>query len=125
MSMNVDIGDAIRANPDLLRSVTAATEYLRQLPEELSLPAVARWRYAGTGADAVELTLIDDASTWEYPSPTTATKTTRTPQIADAYGRESFVRRAWLDLLTARHGKVRTRIGQLLAQYERENPDGE
>ena len=59
--MTVEIDEAIRRDPELLRDVEAATAYLGRLPEEnptLRLPEVARWR-RGVAAGQIELMLSE------------------------------------------------------------------
>lgn len=118
--MKVEIDDRIRANPELLRAVTEATEYLRGLPTRTPPPAVVHWGYTGPTGDTVELSLSDDVA-----DPRSMTSTTRPPKLYGHSNRDSFVRWAWISLLNVRSDGVHARINQLWEQYDREGGDAE
>ena len=61
-AMAVEIDEAIRRDPDLLRDVEAATAVLRELPgriETFKPPSLARWQLARGTAGHLELGLYD------------------------------------------------------------------
>ncbi len=54
LTTRVEIADAIRADPELLCDVEAATAYLVSLPRRVEPPALVRWSLAPTQPDRAE-----------------------------------------------------------------------
>ena len=129
-TMAVEIDEAIRRDPELLRDVEAATAYLDTRHEWARPPAVVRWELARTQPErpdhrpAVVLKLVDwpDYDGAEAASPPLSRVRTR-----GADYREDAVLRVWTKLLQQRSRVILDRLAADFAaeDAEREALDAE
>ena len=117
--MTVEIDDAIRRDPELLRDVEAATEYLRTMPTRVEPPHVARWRRADM-AGAMPMLELDDKGGVD---PVRAVFQRRV--LSDRYGRESAIRQTWRELLKQRSETAHKRVEAMLAELDAEEANGQ
>ena len=118
--MTVEIDEAIRRDPRLLRDVEAATAVLAELPKEipiLSLPALVRWQSSSDAPDRLELGLYDS------PSREGVGTRRRIPAslLATHQLRAHAVLRSVSDLLSARieaRPSIESLFGQLIENME-------
>ena len=117
-TMTVEIDEAIRRDPRLLRDVEAATAYLRSLPRRVGPPHIARWSRPDWAEECPTLEL-DDGEGLEPIRSAIAGNVLR-----DRDGRESAIRWAWLDLLEQRSETAHKRVEASLAELEAEEASG-
>ena len=117
-AMTVEIDEAIRRDPQLLRDVEAATAYLLALPQRVEPPHVVRWRRPDLAVAPTVLELDDGAGL----DPVRAS--IPRPVLQDRPGRESAVRWAWLDLLEQRSEVAHSRVERTMAELEAGGVDG-
>ena len=116
--MTVEIDEAIRRDPRLLRDVEAATAYLLTLPEYVPPPRATRW-WRPTKIDDYVVLELDDR---EGGNPVSHIFFDRVRR--DKSRRESAVRWAWIDLLEHRSKIAHSRVAQTMAELEAEGADG-
>lgn len=113
LTMRVEIADEIRADPELLRDVQAATDYLDTMHERIEPPMLVRWELARDQPDrpehrpAVVVTLSD----WpEYGSVTASSDPLSRTRTQNPEGREWSVSRLWTKLMQNRSRVILDRI---------------
>ena len=115
--MAVEIDEAIRRDPELLRDVEAATNYLRSLPERVPPPMSVKWLTAGVlGNYFLELA---DAAAFDP-----IRHAVRRSQLRSRPEQESVVRWAWIELLGRRLDVARSQVESTLAELEAEEALG-
>ena len=118
--MTVEIDEAIRRDPELLRDVEAATAYLLSLHEWTGPPAVARWVPVGGRADrpttdtSLILTLTDHA---DYDS-RVVDRLLPTRDVRDGDRRDQAVRSLWTKLLQSRSKVLSDRVATAISRID-------
>ena len=118
--MTVEIDEAIRRDPRLLRDVEAATAYLLSLHEWTGPPAVARWASADGRAERptintdLVLTLTDQA---DYDS-RTVNRLLPTRDVRDGDRRDQAVRSLWTKLLQSRSKVLSERVAAAISRID-------
>lgn len=127
-AMTVEIDEAIRRDPELLRDVEAATAYLDTLHLRGEPPAAAHWRLAqGHSArpdhrPAVVLSLVDqpDDDSIRVESAPLDRARTRGEGL-----RDQAMRRLWTALLQSRSRILHRRVTLAISRIESEGDDGD
>jgi hypothetical protein len=106
----VEIDDRIRANPDLLQSVTATMAYLGRTVSGVPLPASIRWRFLPLDPGSIELLLSDST---DFTDPVVR-RVFRVTDLNDEYAREVGILRTFGDLLQIRSKNHMAHIDELI-----------
>lgn len=113
LTMRVEIADAIRADPELLRDVEAATAYLDTLHSRIEPPAWVRWELAPTQPDRVEHrpAVVVTIGDWpEYGEETATSDPLSRVRTKSADIRERAMIKLWGRLLRNRSDVIVDRI---------------
>ncbi|MBA4064557.1 MAG: hypothetical protein C0501_12765 [Isosphaera sp.] len=106
----VEIDDAIRANPGMLRAADEATAHVLKLVGNLTPIGVIRWRVAPHDPEFIELRMIETPEL----GGAVATHTFPARYLNDPVSRDTAARRPFGDLLEKRSAANMARIDQLI-----------
>src|SRR5262245_47831333 len=116
----VEIDDRIREQPELLRAVNDATQYLREHATEVPPPALIGWRYADADGKLLQLTLGDTLD----GSGRTVRRNYWARWVLDPVSQQICVLKTWRELLGMRSDESMARINQLISQLKEEIAHG-
>jgi hypothetical protein len=110
----VEIDDRIREQPEFLRAVGQATEYVLEESKGIAPPSAIRWRFAPHEADAIELTMTEPSELGGG----FASRTFPVRYLLDPVSRDTMALRTFGDLLRKRSQRNLERIDALIRKID-------